>query len=126
MVFILLLTLTFNAAQNKRFFMNVNELVVLLIQELEEQKANEIVSLFVSNLTSLTDYILISSGRSNRHVQAIAKNLIGKMKKKGILPLGYTGLTQGEWVLIDFDAVIIHVMCPEVRVFYDLEGLWKT
>ncbi len=74
--------------------------------------------------TSFTDYFLLCSGKSDRQVQAIAKGIEEALKKKGIRPLGEEGTTEGRWILIDYEDVVIHIFLEPVRKFYDLEGLW--
>lgn len=110
-----------------------NQLVVLmtnqtefLVHLLDESQANEINILDVKGYTSVTDVMIICSGRSSRHVKAIAENLIEHSKKQGQFPLGVHGLETGDWVLIDLGDCIVHVMQPETRAFYNLEGLWQN
>ena len=91
---------------------------------LEEFKAENIISLDVKNKSSVTDTMIIASGRSTRHVKSISDNIIKKLKKVKIKPLGIEGYTKSEWVLIDFGDVLVHVMHPEAREFYSLEKLW--
>ncbi len=80
----------------------------------------------VRELSSLTDYLLILSGRSDRQVQAIAENIRTEFKHQHeLLPLAIEGMDQGRWVLLDYGEVMIHVFQPDVREFYDLEGLWS-
>jgi ribosome-associated protein len=80
----------------------------------------------VRGLSSLTDYLLIVSGRSDRQVEAIAESIrLGMKKDHELLPLAVEGLKEGNWVLIDYGDVMIHVFQPHVRDFYDLEGLWQ-
>ena len=91
---------------------------------LEEYKAENIISLDVKNKSSVTDTMIIASGRSTRHVKSISDNIIKKLKKVKIKPLGIEGYSKSEWVLIDFGDVLVHVMHPEAREFYSLEKLW--
>lgn len=88
------------------------------------KKAGELIVLDVRNLTSVADAFIISSGRSNRQVQAIAEHTQKELKKQGLKPLNVEGIQEGHWVLIDYGDVIIHVFYEPVRSFYDLEGLW--
>lgn len=92
---------------------------------LEEMKATNIVQLDVRNKTSITDFMYICSGRSSRHVSAIADELFMQLKKSGIEFIRISGQEHGEWALIDCGDVIVHVMQPEVRAFYNLEELWQ-
>ncbi|WP_373500971.1 ribosome silencing factor [Desulfococcus sp.] len=88
------------------------------------KKAAGLVVLDVGKLTSIADFFLICSGRSNRQVTAIAENIQAALKEQGIRPLSIEGLKTGHWVLMDYGHVIIHVFYDSVRSFYDLEGLW--
>ena len=91
---------------------------------LEDLKAEDIVSLNVKNKSSVTDMMIIASGRSTRHVKSISDNIIKKLKKIKIKPLGIEGYSKSEWILIDFGDVLVHVMHPETREFYSFEKLW--
>ena len=91
---------------------------------LEDLKAEDIVSLNVKNKSSVTDMMIIASRRSTRHVKSISDNIIKKLKKIKIKPLGIEGYSKSEWILIDFGDVLVHVMHPETREFYSLEKLW--
>lgn len=101
------------------------ELKNLVIQALEDVKGEEIVCLDVSEMTDISDYMVVASGNSNRQVKALVDSVLEEARSTGIEPLGVEGQEQGEWVLIDLTDVIIHVMLPKVRDFYDLEGLWS-
>lgn len=105
--------------------MQSEQLVATLIAELEEGKAKDILQIDVRDKTSVTDYMLIASGTSGRHVKALAHAVIEKAKENGVMPLGNEGLAVGEWALIDLDEVVVHVMQEETRSFYDLERLWQ-
>jgi ribosome-associated protein len=90
-----------------------------------EKKALEPVLIDVTEQGTYTDYILVLSGRSDRHVQAVADGVIDAMKQQeGKLPIGVEGKRDGHWVLIDFGDLIVHVFYHPMREFYDLEGLW--
>ncbi len=88
------------------------------------RKAMEPVVLDVRRITDVTDAFIICSGRSNRQVSAIAEFIESELKKKGIRPLGIEGVKDGQWALIDYGHVVIHVFYEPVRRFYDLESLW--
>lgn len=90
-----------------------------------EKKGLEPVLMDVSEHSSYTDYILLLSGRSDRHVQAVADAVMDALKKKrGMKPLGIEGKRDGQWTLLDFGELVVHVFYHPVREFYDLEGLW--
>ncbi len=91
---------------------------------LEDNKAENISILDVKDKSSVTDFMMIASGRSTRHIQAIADNLIDKLKKDKIKPLGIEGYNQSEWILIDYGDLLVHVMHPTAREFFSLEKLW--
>lgn len=97
---------------------------VLCAREAEERKALNTVLLDVSQLTSFADYFVICSGKSSRQVQGIADHLEGRLREAGIRPLGMEGLKEGQWVLLDYGEVIVHIFYDPVRGFYDLESLW--
>ena len=96
----------------------------LYVQAILGRKAESVVVLDVRDLTSIADYFIICSGRSNRQVSAIADHIKIFLKKHSIKPLSIEGLKEGLWVLMDYGHVIIHVFYEETRSFYDLEGLW--
>jgi ribosome-associated protein len=87
-------------------------------------KAEDVVVLDVREMSSFTDYFVIMSGRSTRHVQALADSLEGELRSKRIKTSRTEGMQEGKWVLIDFGDVVVHVFYHEQRKFYDLEGLW--
>ena len=94
------------------------------IQAALKKKVIDLVALDVRGLTSIADYFIICSGRSNRHVEAIAESIQVDLKKKGIKPLSIEGKKEGHWVVMDYGHVIIHIFYEPVRALYDLEGLW--
>ena len=96
----------------------------LYVQAAVSRKAESVVVLDVRGLTSIADYFIICSGRSNRQVCAIADNIKTFLKEKKLRPLSVEGHKEGLWVLMDYGNVIIHVFYEETRLFYDLEGLW--
>lgn len=90
-----------------------------------EKKAYDLVLMEVRHITSIADYFIICSGRSDRQVQSIAQGIQQNLSEKGISPLAVEGMTRGQWVLMDFADVIVHIFYQSVREFYDLEGLWN-
>ena len=100
------------------------QLHLLVVEALEERKALDIVTLDVSRMTTITDHMIIASGTSDRHVKSVADNVVQALRKKGVRASGIEGAERGEWVLVDFGDVIVHVMLPRVREFYNLEKLW--
>jgi ribosome-associated protein len=101
------------------------ELAEKMVDALEEVKGRDITVLAVSELTDITDYMVIVSGTSNRHVKALVDEVVEASKALGHPPLGVEGRETNEWVLIDLADVLVHVMQAEARGFYDLERLWK-
>jgi ribosome-associated protein len=106
--------------------MGVDELRVLVMNALEDLKAENIVELDVRDKTDVTDYIIVASGNSSRHVKSIAGNVVMEAKKSGHPPIGVEGEAEGEWMLVDLADVVVHVMQPQIRKFYDLENLWQV
>jgi ribosome-associated protein len=101
------------------------ELKDLVIQALEDVKGQEIVCMDVSELTDITDFMVVASGNTNRQVKALVNNVVEDAKRSGVIPIGVEGQEQGDWVLVDLADVIVHVMLPKVRQYYDLERLWS-
>lgn len=106
--------------------MSVDELRELVKNALEDLKAENIVELDVRDKTNVTDYIVVASGNSSRHVKSIASNVAMEAKKAGHPPIGVEGEAEGEWMLVDLADVVVHVMQPQIRDFYDLESLWQV
>ena len=105
--------------------MEADSLKRVVIDALDDLKAINTVTLDVSQLTDVMDYMIIASGSSSRHVKSLATNVSVEAKKRGLAPLGIEGGDVGEWVLVDFGDVVVHVMLPATRDFYDLERLWE-
>ena len=106
--------------------MTIDELKKLAIDAIEDLKAEDITVLDVKGKTTVTDWIIVATGSSSRHVKSIANNVIVEAKKANRPPLGVEGENEGEWVLVDLGDVIVHVMQRQIREFYDLESLWSV
>lgn len=104
---------------------DTNPILTKLLRSLEDLQAIDIKVLDVHKQTTITDYMIIASGRASRHVKAIAQKVMEDMKYEGLPSISSTGLETGDWALIDFGDFIVHVMLPESRQFYNLEGLWE-
>ncbi len=97
----------------------------LVIDALDELKAVDMAVLDVRGRSSVTDYMVVVSGTSTRHVKAMADNVVSEAKKAGLPPLGVEGADQAQWVLVDMGDVVAHIMMPETRAFYQLEKFWS-
>ncbi|MDD3517102.1 MAG: ribosome silencing factor [Chromatiales bacterium] len=106
--------------------MELDALVRLVTDALEDLKAQDIKVIDVRGKTAITDMMVLASGTSDRHVRSLADNVAIKAKEAGVMPLGVEGERDNEWVLVDLNDVVVHVMLPRVRDFYNLEKLWLT
>lgn len=97
----------------------------LVVDTLEDLKGRDLVTLPVAELTDITDYMILASGTSNRHVKSLVDRLVETAKDAGHPPNGVEGRETNEWVLVDLGDVLVHVMQAETRKFYDLERLWQ-
>ena len=104
--------------------MRLDRLKKLVIDALEDLKAQDIKVLDVRGLSNITDLMIVASGTSDRQVRAIAYHVVDKAKKKGLPPLGMEGEQIGEWALVDLGDAVVHIMLPQTRDFYNLEKLW--
>jgi ribosome-associated protein len=102
------------------------EALKTVLASLEDAKAEDTVPIEIAGKSSLGDYMVVTSGRSHRHVGAIADRLVDAMKRAGIGPLRVEGLPHCDWVLIDAGDIIVHIFRPEVREFYNLEKMWMA
>lgn len=98
----------------------------IALAALEDLKAKDVQVLNVRSLTSITDYMIIASGTSTRHVKALSDSVVEKAKQAGCRPLSVEGEREAEWVLVDLADAVVHVMLPETREFYQLEKLWDA
>jgi len=103
-----------------------SDLLKRIRASLEDDKAEEIVAIDLTGRSSLCDAVVIASGRSSRHVMSIAEHLARRLKEEGYGTRPVSGTGQGDWVLVDAGDVIVHVFRPEVREYYDLEGMWSV
>ena len=101
-------------------------LLARILSSLDDDKAEDIVTIDLPGRSSLCDAIVIGTGRSTRHVASLAENLARRLKEWGVGGVRVEGLTQGDWVLIDAGDVIVHLFRDEVRSYYDLEGMWSV
>lgn len=98
----------------------------LVTTALQDMKGVDIRVLDVRGMTALTDFMVIASGTSDRHVKSLARHVQDEARRAGVKPMGVEGETEGEWVLVDLRDVVVHVMRPQVRDFYNLEKLWSV
>lgn len=101
------------------------DLAALSVRAIEDLKGRDIVCLDVRKLTHLMDYMVVATGTSSRHVKSIADNVLEAARDEGHRPVGTEGAETGEWILVDFGDVVVHVMGEEARRFYAIEKLWS-
>jgi ribosome-associated protein len=104
----------------------IEQLKQLVLDTLADLKARDISVLDVRGKTVVTDFMILASGASDRHVKALAEAVAFRAKDAGEPPLGTEGVNEGEWALVDLNGVVVHVMLPKVRDFYNLERLWSA
>lgn len=97
----------------------------LVVDALDDLKAVDTKIVDVRDLSSVTDFLVVASGNSSRHVKSLADNVVVKAKEAGCPPIGVEGERDADWVLVDLGDVVVHVMQPAARSFYDLERLWS-
>jgi ribosome-associated protein len=105
--------------------LSVDELVQLAVNALEELKANDITVIDVSEMTDVTSRMVIASGTSSRHLRSLAESVAMEAKRANEPPLGREGEESSDWVLVDLGEVVVHVMMPEARDYYNLEKFWE-
>ncbi len=98
----------------------------MVLASLEDSKAEDIVTIDIVGKSALGDYMVVASGRSNRHVAAICDHLLTDLKDEGFGSARVEGLEAGDWVLIDTGDIIVHVFRPEIREFYNIERMWAA
>ena len=104
--------------------LNPDQLKQLVIDALEDLKAVDIRDINVESVAGFTDRMVFASGTSNRHVKSIAQSVLDKVREANLTPIGCEGEDVGEWILIDLGDVVVHIMMPNTREFYDIERLW--
>jgi ribosome-associated protein len=102
----------------------IDDLVKIVATSLDDDKAEDIVSIDLRGKSSIADYMVIATGRSSRQLAAMAQHLDEKLTKLGVKDVAVEGMTQGDWVLLDGGDVVVHLFRPEVREFYNLEKMW--
>lgn len=106
--------------------MQTEQIKQLAIDALDDLKAVDMTVLDVHDMTSITDYMIVVSANSSRHLKALADSVIEKAKANGLRPLGVEGADSGEWALVDLGDAIVHIMTPAMRDFYQIEKLWTV
>lgn len=106
--------------------MNIKKTIDVISKVLEDAKALDVIVFEVSKLTSISDYMIIASGRSSRQVNSMAEKVVEAAKENGLKPLGTEGKKEGDWVLVDLGDIIVHIMHPDTREYYQLEKLWSA
>jgi len=104
---------------------DASELAHRIVEIASDKKGSDIVMLRTAELTTMADFFVICSGRSDRQVQALAGAIVDELRDDGIRPMGIEGKASSRWVLLDFGTVIVHVFAPEEREYYGLERLWS-
>lgn len=105
--------------------MQLEDMKLAVVDALEDIKAFDITVMDVRQLTSVTSFMIVASGNSTRQCKAIADNVREKLKEKGLEARGIEGEKDGEWVLVDLEDIVVHVMVPATRAYYNLEQLWS-
>lgn len=106
--------------------LTLDQTVSLVIDTLDDLKAKNITTLQIEHLTEVAERIIICDATSKRHVKALADKLGAATKEAGLMPLGREGDKDSDWTLVDLGSVVVHIMTPQAREFYDLEGLWSS
>ena len=104
--------------------LNPNDMVLLVLDALDNGKALDTVVLNVEKISSFTDFMVVSSGRSVRQVKSLIRRVRDTLSERQLRPIGIEGESTGDWVLLDYGEVVVHIMQPSAREFYQLERLW--
>ena len=102
------------------------QMIDIVLQSLEDAKAEQTVAIDITGKSSLSDHMVVTSGRSNRHVSAVADQVVKALREAGLGKPRIEGLPHADWVLVDAGDVIVHIFRPEVREFYNLEKMWQA
>ena len=113
-------------AQTRQIEPTVEQLHQLVLSTLEEFKAVDIKTVDVAGLNPLADHFVVASGNSTRHVKSMADKLVQAAKAEGVQPLGVEGEREAQWILVDLNDIIVHLMLPQARAFYNIEKLWEV
>ncbi|BAF90134.1 Iojap-related protein precursor [Azorhizobium caulinodans ORS 571] len=116
---------TMAAAPISQAQLDAEEILALIVTRLDEDKAEDLVTIDLRGKTSIADFMVVASGRSQRHVGATAEHLIEALKAAGVRQIRVEGQPACDWVLIDAGDVIVHIFQPEVRSFYNIEKMWS-
>jgi len=114
------------AARKQTNAQDPGELAHRIVDVASDKKAADIVLLRTAEITTMADYFVIASGRSERQVQALSTAIVDELRDEGIKPLGVEGMSSARWVLLDYGSVIVHLFAPEEREYYGLEKLWSS
>ena len=103
----------------------ISDLKQIIIQTLNNNKARDIISIYLKDKSSMADYMIIASGTSSRHIQSLSEQVLYKLKDNGIIDSKIEGKDSNEWKLVDGIDLIVHIFHPEKRKFYELEKMWS-
>lgn len=112
--------------QNITHTLDLDAQIALVTTALDNLKATEITVITVEHLTEIAERMIIANATSKRHVKALADKLGAAAKEAGLMPLGREGDKDSDWTLVDLGRIVVHIMTPQAREFYDLEGLWSS
>ncbi len=105
--------------------MSPKDMDIFIEKALDDDKAQDIVSIKIHDSSAITDYMIVATGTSNRHVHSLAENLKQKLTDAGVKNIRVEGLSQSDWVVLDIGDIIVHIFRPEVRSFYNIEKMWS-
>src|SRR2546429_2033121 len=113
-------------ATQERTEIDPGDLAHRIVEVASDKKASDVVLLRTAEVTTMADYFVICSGRSDRQVHALAGALVDELRKEGVRPLGIEGRGGARWILLDYGSVIVHIFAPDERDYYGLERLWSN